>query len=90
MSPPSEETLAAEPIEVPIPSPGSLVETLSKREYEVLLLISQRLSNNEIGDKLFISVGTAKRHLSNIYDKLGVHGRKEAVAKALGLGLLKR
>ncbi|BCX49666.1 protein/transcriptional regulator, LuxR family [Haloferula helveola] len=75
-------------VEVPRPPAGSLVEALSKREYEVLLHAAKRLSNREIAETLFISPGTVKRHLNNIYEKLGVHGRKEAVAKATGLGLL--
>lgn len=66
-----------------------LVESLSKREFEVLLLLAKHCSNNEISDKLFISLGTVKRHVSNIYQKLAVHGRKAAVAKAVGLGLIK-
>ncbi|NWK57030.1 hypothetical protein HW115_15515 [Verrucomicrobiaceae bacterium N1E253] len=66
-----------------------LMESLSKREFEVLLLLAKHCSNNDISDQLFISLGTVKRHVSNIYQKLAVHGRKEAVAKALGLGLIK-
>jgi len=76
-------------VEVPRPPAGSHVEALSKREYEILLHAAKRFSNREIAEKLFISPVTVKRHLSNIYEKLGVHGRKEAVAKATGLGLLK-
>lgn len=66
-----------------------LMESLSKREFEVLLLLAKHCSNNDISDQLFISLGTVKRHVSNIYQKLAVHGRKEAVAKAVGLGLIK-
>ncbi len=77
-------------VEVPRPPAGSFIDALSKREHEILILISRRLSNNEISETLFISLATVKSHLSNIYEKLAVHSRKQAVAKALGLGLLKR
>jgi LuxR family maltose regulon positive regulatory protein len=66
----------------------SLMDSLSKRELEILHHLSGHLSNNEISEELFISLGTVKRHVSNIYQKLGVHGRKAAVTKAVGLGLL--
>jgi LuxR family maltose regulon positive regulatory protein len=63
-------------------------EVLSAREQEILQMLAQRLNNKEIGAKLFISPATVKRHAHNIYEKLGVHGRREAVAKGMGLGLL--
>ncbi len=65
-----------------------LVEQLSSRELEVLDLISRGLSNQDIADKLFISLGTVKWHTSNIYGKLGVRGRTRALARARELGLL--
>jgi LuxR family maltose regulon positive regulatory protein len=61
---------------------------LTKRELEILGLLAKRLSNKEIARKLFISPGTVKRHSSTIYSKLGVHDRRKAVAKAVGLGIL--
>ena len=67
--------------------PDSL-ETLSKREYEVLGLLAQHLTNKEIGGVLFIAPETVKRHAQNIYQKLSVGSRKDAVAKASGLGIL--
>lgn len=66
----------------------SLVETLSKRELEVLKLIAQGLSNQEISDKLFRSLSTIKGHNRVIFAKLLVQNRTEAVAKARELGLL--
>ena len=63
------------------------IDPLSKREQQVLGLLAERLSNKEIADELNISVVTVKRHTANIYDKLGVHSRRKAVAKAAGLGL---
>jgi LuxR family transcriptional regulator, maltose regulon positive regulatory protein len=61
---------------------------LSARELEVLSLIAQGKSNEEIAGKLFLALNTVKRHASNIYDKLEVKKRTEAVAKARQLGLL--
>jgi LuxR family maltose regulon positive regulatory protein len=68
--------------------PSSLIEPLSERELEVLQLIANGLSNREIADRLTITVGTAKRHASNIYAKLDVHSRVQAVARAQELCLL--
>jgi len=65
-----------------------LVEPLSEREMEVLRLLAQRLSNKEIAQRLYISLPTVKSHTRSIYGKLGVHGRKEAVARAASLGIL--
>ena len=53
-----------------------------------MLLLKQRFQNQEIADRLCISPETVKRHLSNLYQKLDVHRRREAVAKARELGLL--
>jgi ATP/maltotriose-dependent transcriptional regulator MalT len=66
----------------------AMIEPLSQRERQILTLLAERLSNKEIADKLHISTATVKRHAANIYQKLGVHGRRAAVAKANGLGLL--
>jgi LuxR family maltose regulon positive regulatory protein len=68
--------------------PETLIEPLSERELEVLRLVADGLSNREIAEKLTITVGTAKRHVSNIYAKLGVHSRVQAVARAQDLHLL--
>lgn len=57
-------------------------DPLSERELEVLGLVAQALSNQQIGDKLFISAGTVKRHISNIYQKLDVHSRVQAIELA--------
>ena len=72
-----------------LPSPqGNLVEPLSRRELEILELLAQWLSTREIAQRLFISEGTVKRHIANIYQKLAVNKRGEAVAAATALGLL--
>ncbi len=65
-----------------------LVEPLSERELEVLALIAEGLSNREIGARLHISLSTVKGHSTNIYGKLGVKSRTQAVAMAQNLGLL--
>ncbi len=65
-----------------------LVEDLSERELDVLSLVSLGLSNNEIGARLFLALSTVKGHNQNIFDKLKVRNRTEAVARARELGLL--
>jgi LuxR family maltose regulon positive regulatory protein len=61
---------------------------LSAREMDTLKLIDKDLSNQEIADKLFISLNTVKTHLKNIYSKLEVNNRAKAVAKAKELGIV--
>ena len=70
------------------PTPQPLVETLSNRELEVLDLLAERLQSKEIAEKLFISPHTVRTHLKNIYQKLNVGGRRQAVARAMDLGIL--
>jgi LuxR family maltose regulon positive regulatory protein len=65
-----------------------LVEPLSERELEILGLIAVGKSNRQIADDLVLSVGTVKWHLNNIYGKLGVRSRTQAVAQARELNLL--
>ena len=64
------------------------VEPPSERELEVLQLIAEGLTNQEIASKLFLSLNTVKVHTRNIYGKLGAHHRAEAVARARALGIL--
>jgi two-component system, NarL family, response regulator LiaR len=61
---------------------------ISKREYEVLELMAQGLSNQEIADKLFVSLNTVKTHSSNLFMKLDARRRTQAVRRAKELGLL--
>jgi LuxR family maltose regulon positive regulatory protein len=67
---------------------GALPEPITAREREVLVYLAQRFTNPEIGDQLFISTETVKRHVTNISGKLGVSGRRAVVARASALGLL--
>ncbi len=61
---------------------------LSRRELEVLQLMSEGLSNNEIADRLFVSLSTVKTHSRNIFEKLGVTRRTQAIDKAKKLSLI--
>jgi ATP/maltotriose-dependent transcriptional regulator MalT len=72
----------------PSPSPQPLVEQLTERELDVLELLAQRLSYKEISDKLYVSTATVKSHIHNIYGKLNVSKRREAVEKAMKIGIL--
>jgi LuxR family maltose regulon positive regulatory protein len=69
------------------PQIDPLIEPLSTRELEVLRLITQGLSNREIGDRLFLALDTVKGHNRRIFSKLQVQRRTEAVARARELGL---
>jgi DNA-binding NarL/FixJ family response regulator len=67
---------------------GELAEPLSPRELEILRLVATGVSNKEIADRLVISEGTVKNHLSSILSKLAVKDRLQAVIKARELGIL--
>jgi LuxR family maltose regulon positive regulatory protein len=71
----------------PLPA-QSLLGPLSRRELEILRLIAAGLSNQEISERLFLALGTVKGHNQNIFGKLQVERRTEAVARARALGLL--
>ncbi|MCE7985011.1 MAG: hypothetical protein DYG89_27875 [Caldilinea sp. CFX5] len=66
----------------------NLVEPLSDRERELLHLMAAGLSNQEIADRLFITLGTVKSHANHIFGKLGVQGRVKAINRARELALL--
>jgi LuxR family maltose regulon positive regulatory protein len=71
------------------PSPSQpLIEPLSDREVEVLRLMAGGLSNPEIAAELYVAVSTIQTHCKNIYGKLGVHRRWDAVRRAQELGLI--
>ena len=85
----TSKLLAAFADEAELRTPHSaLVDPLSQRELEVLHLIAQGFSNQEIGARLFLAVDTVKGHNRRIFDKLQVQRRTEAVAKARSLNLL--
>ena len=62
---------------------------ISNREFDVLLALSEDLTNKEIAEKLFISESTTKTHVSNLLSKLQVSKRTEAIKKAQILGIIK-
>ncbi|MCX8062774.1 MAG: response regulator transcription factor [Anaerolineales bacterium] len=68
--------------------PGEAEKILSPRETEVLRLVATGISNKEIAERLFISEGTVKNHLSNILSKLNVKDRLQAVIRGRELGIL--
>ena len=69
---------------------SALIEPLSQRELEVLRLLAAGRSNKGIAQTLVIAVGTVKKHLKNIYQKLNVHSRTAAVARARELKILRQ
>jgi LuxR family maltose regulon positive regulatory protein len=66
----------------------NLLEPLTNRESEILILLAQRLTNREIAERLVLSTGTVKQHLFNIYQKLNVKNRRQAIAAAKDLYIL--
>jgi len=78
-----------EPADRFLPDEKALIEHgISKREWEVLDLMAQGLSNQEIAERLFVSVNTVKTHSSNLFQKLDVKRRTQATEKGKRLGLL--
>jgi LuxR family maltose regulon positive regulatory protein len=67
---------------------GGLSEHLSGREHEILQLVAAGKSNRRIAQELYVSVGTVKTHLNNLYRKLGVRSRTQAIARARELKLI--
>jgi LuxR family maltose regulon positive regulatory protein len=87
----TERTGRVRPAERPLSGSSqnrTLVEPLSEREIEVLQLVALGLKNEEIAERLIVSLGTVKTHINNIYGKLGVRNRVEAVTLARELSLL--
>jgi LuxR family maltose regulon positive regulatory protein len=66
----------------------SVPEPLTEREFEVLRLLAAGRSNPEIARALYVELNTIKTHVKNLYGKLGVHGRLQALGRAQELGLL--
>ncbi len=71
-----------------IRAPEPVAEALTAREMQVLHLIAEGLSNQDIADRLTLTLSTVKSHAKSIYAKLGVSGRTQAIARARELGLL--
>jgi LuxR family maltose regulon positive regulatory protein len=71
-----------------IPQQEGLIEPLTERELQVLHLMCQGHSNQGIADVMIVSVNTVKKHTSNIYGKLGVRNRAQAVLRAREIGLV--
>ncbi len=67
---------------------AGLPELLTRRELEILALLAERWSDKEIAERLVITPNTVRKHTSTIYDKLGIHSRREAVEAARALGML--
>ncbi len=83
----AEQKIKIKPSGKEISSENQLFEQLSRRELEILKLLKNGLSNQEIADKLFLSISTIKWHNLNIYSKLGVNRRFHAILIAKELGL---
>lgn len=71
------------------PPPSTLVEPLTAKELAVLRLVAAGLDNRSVAGAMSIELQTVKTHLTSIYGKLGVAGRREATERAQGLGLLR-
>jgi NarL family two-component system response regulator LiaR len=78
LSPEATQVLAQSMTQPPLPA-----NDLTSRERDVLALMVEGLNNNEIAERLFISLGTVKFHISNIFQKLGIDSRVEAVKLAI-------
>ncbi len=82
------EKSGALPIQPESVAQQSLPEPLNERELAILKFMAVRLSNREIASELYISVNTVRWHAHNLFSKLGVGGRSEAVSRARDLNLL--
>ncbi len=84
-----KEVFISKPAAGFIPDDKSLLKFgISKREWEVLAGMSEGLSNQEIADRLFVSLNTIKTHCSNLFEKMDVRRRTKAIEKGKRLGLL--
>ncbi|MGB1479230.1 MAG: LuxR C-terminal-related transcriptional regulator [Marinobacter salsuginis] len=83
----TRETPTSRSADKPAQQPTALPEPLSQRELEVLALIHEGHANKEIASKMKVAPATVKAHIRNLYGKLGVGRRTEALARARDLGL---
>jgi LuxR family maltose regulon positive regulatory protein len=72
----------------PLPSVQLLIEPLTRRELELLKLIEEGCTNQDIAERLVISIPTVKRHISNLYSKLGAKSRTQAISLGKELKLI--
>ncbi|MFJ4807092.1 response regulator transcription factor [Streptomyces longwoodensis] len=79
----------SEPAPAPPPPPSEPPDGLTSREAEVLVLIAEGLSNHEIAQKLHVSTATVKTHINNLFAKIGIKDRAQAVRYAYGKGLVR-
>ncbi|MEZ4777917.1 MAG: LuxR C-terminal-related transcriptional regulator [Flavobacteriaceae bacterium] len=84
----NRKTLKEELHDVKINSERITSLGISEREYQILQKISEGYSNKEIGDQLYVSESTIKTHVSNLFQKLDVKRRTQAVQKAKDLNIL--
>ncbi len=84
---PISEPEQADPLKIQT-SKSAMIEPLSERELEVLVLVAEGLTNREIAARLYLSLNTVKVHTRNIYGKLDAHHRADAVARARAFGIL--
>src|SRR5512139_3222906 len=70
------------------PSEKTLPEPLTRREQEILELLAEGLTSGEMAERLTLAVSSVRWYLQQIYGKLGVNGKREAVTRASQLGLL--
>lgn len=70
------------------PADPAVLDDLTERELEVLVLVSRGLSNGQIAERLFLSEGTVKTHVKRIFAKLALHDRTQAVILAYEVGLV--
>ncbi|WP_028527169.1 response regulator transcription factor [Runella limosa] len=84
-----EKEVVLEPLSAPIVNETELQKlNLSTREYEVLQLLAQGYSNAEIAERLFLSLSTIKTHVSNLFVKMDVKSRTQAIEKAKRLNII--
>jgi DNA-binding NarL/FixJ family response regulator len=83
LDPTSENTVIGMPPSMLEGAEGGSGGVLSARELEILLLSARGLSNKQIASALYLAQGTVKRHMANVYEKMGVQSRGEAAREAL-------
>jgi DNA-binding NarL/FixJ family response regulator len=83
LDPASENAVVGMPREMLESTEEGAESVLSARELEILLLAARGLSNEQTASSLHLSEATVKRHLANVYQKMGVHSRQEATREAL-------